>query len=50
VASRSKEGISFVSVVVLNVRYAYRRVPCRINVGGLYVIECGEDTSLLAVY
>jgi hypothetical protein len=49
VASWSKEGISFVPVVVSDVRNAHRQEPCRIHVGGLCIIECGEDTSPLAV-
>lgn len=48
-ANKGKEGISFVPVVVPDMREAHRQGPCRIHVGNLFFVECGEDTSPRAV-
>lgn len=46
--NQGKDEISFVPVV-LDVREEQRKRQCRIHVGNLFIIECGEDTSPLAV-
>jgi len=46
---QGKAGIAFVSVVVSDVKKPQRQGPCRIHVGNLFLVECGEDTSPRAV-
>ena len=48
-ANKGKAGISFVPIVVSDVKEAQRQRPCRIHVGNLFIIECSEDTSPRAV-